>query len=78
MSENSLKNKRIGIASTSNRFIYNEEESGYWYLDVKSAVQGLIQEMEKIELKNMTLIDLLYKIKQLIKKYFPDEVKEKA
>ena len=42
---------------------------------IKQRIKGLLQEMEEIELNNMTLIDLWYKIKQLIKKYFPEEVK---
>jgi len=43
---------------------------------IQEAVQGLLKEMEEIKLSNKTLLDLHYEIKQLIKKYFPDEVKE--
>ena len=42
---------------------------------IKQRIKGLLKEMEEIELNNMTLINLWYKIKQLIKKYFPEEVK---
>ena len=48
MSEEHLKNKKIGIASTSDRYLCDEEECGFWYRDVKSAVQGLLEEIEKI------------------------------
>jgi len=82
MSEELLKNKRIGIASTSNRFIYDEEESGFWYLDVKSAVQGLLQEIEKIPTYQIVPrfegINFVPKsdVKNLVKKWFSDVVKE--
>jgi len=43
---------------------------------IKSAVQGLMEDIDEIELKNKTLLDLQYEIKQLIKKWFPNMVSE--
>jgi len=39
---------------------------------IKSAVQGLLEDIDKIELTNKTLLDLQYEIKQKIKKWFPE------
>jgi len=82
MSEEFLKNKKIGIASTSKRFIYDEEEGGFWYKDVKSAVQGLLAEIEKMPtyqiIPRFEGINFVSKsdVKNLVKKWFSDVVKK--
>ena len=82
MSEEHLKNKKTGIASTSDRYLCDEEECGFWYRDVKSAVQGLLEEIEKMPtyqiIPKYKGIDFVPKsdVKDLVKKWFSDVVKK--
>jgi len=79
-----LKNKKIGIASESSRFINDNESCGFWYEDVESAVKGLIEEIENcMWLKALEdTYEGVFKlqprkhIQELIKKWFPDVVKD--
>jgi len=41
------------------------------------AVQGLLEDIDEVELKNKTLLDLHYEIRQKIKKWFPVEEGER-
>jgi len=87
MANKPLKNKKIGIASESSRFINDNESCGFWYEDVESAVKGLIEEIEEEKglikicdvckhpnkIDNVIIVDTL---REKIKKWFPDVVKD--
>jgi len=61
-----------------------EEGSAFWFTDVKSAVQGLLEEIDELieeyrkevcnEVTKHNLICTLSTVKNLIKKWFPDVV----
>jgi len=74
MSEKSLKGKMKTMIGAKTLPEFNF----YFADEVKSAVQGLLAEIEDMKWKLQPFFEeqlLISEIKQLIKKYFPEEVK---
>ena len=79
---NIYKKLKVDFGSGRTKIIYDEKEAIKEIKQrIKSAVKGLLEEL-KLECKPYDFIEVRNKklsyeqIKQLIKKYFPDEVKE--
>jgi len=69
-----LKNKVFELDPNAE----GKEGSAFWYNDVESAVRGLIEDIEysKFATSKHLQDDIRKEITELIKKWFPDVVKE--
>jgi len=74
-----LINKRIGIASESGRFVDLDESSGFWFEDIKAAVEfylrykdkpmELVEDFPELISFGKEIQEIIYRLTDLIAKY---------